>query len=58
MRYSSYKSLINYLVSRDKICFCCNSSEIRVMPEMDSLVKYYLEKIPYRRNKTKKVVEK
>lgn len=52
-RYN-YKSLIHYLVSRDKICFCCNSSEVRVMPKINSLIKYCLEKIPCYRNKTKR----
>lgn len=53
-RDSNYKSLIHYLVSRDKICFCCNSSEVRVTPEMNSLVKYCLEETPSYRNKTKR----
>lgn len=50
----NYKSLVHYLVSRDKICFCCNSSEVRVKPEMNSLVKYRLEKTPCYRKKTKR----
>lgn len=54
-RYSNDKSLIHYLVSRDKICFWCSSTEVRVTPNMNSLVKYCLEKNTISQEESKKI---
>lgn len=54
-RYSNDKSLIHYLISRDKICFWGSSTEVRVMPKTNSLVKYCLEKIPFTGKKQKEI---